>query len=81
MIYGLVFSILVLIMEMVLFIMRSVQIESTLEIIPTKEKESLAKFQSGALLTPCDDPSIVSTSKQLSLNDIPPPLALTKEEN
>ena len=43
---------------MVLFIMRAMQIENTLERIPSKEKESLAKMQSGALLTPSDHPSV-----------------------
>lgn len=65
MIYGLIFAILVLVVEMVLFIMRAVQIENTLEKAPTQEKHSLAKMQSGAFITPCDDPSVIKASTLL----------------
>jgi hypothetical protein len=61
---------LVLILEMVLFIMRAMQIENTLERIPSKEKESLAKMQSGALLTPSDHPSVTQLFKVKHENSV-----------
>ena len=46
---GLVCGIIILVIEMILFIMRAVQIEDNMEKPLTGQKSSLAKFRSGAL--------------------------------
>lgn len=49
MIIALVCAIIIMVIEMILFIMRSVQIEESLETPLTAQKSSMAKFRSGAL--------------------------------
>lgn len=54
MVVGLACGILMLIVEMLLYIMRHVQLEDSYEKPQSKKEIALAKFNTGALVTPAD---------------------------